>query len=174
MVAELILTSLAPEAPDSSWPAAIRRHTDKADRLFNSGILEETLREYEAALAIAPDDAYLHNNRGATLAKLNRRSDAQVAFAKAVELNPKNPIMLRNKAYALWELGKLKEALSTLGSLNHPITDDALRALRDLHLHNLAKRQLISWSGGKPKGSDMGIELTPGPAISEWIIESRR
>ncbi len=137
-------------------------------------MLDETLREYQAALKVAPDDAYLHNNLGTILARLSRGDEALTAFSRAVELNGENPIMLRNKAYAFWEMGQLPEAVSTLKQLNHPILKDALRMLLDLHLHSLARRKLISWSGGKPLGRKNPIKLTPGPSVSDYIIEERQ
>jgi len=41
-------------------------------------------------------------------------------------------------------------------------------------LRRLARRGVVSWRGGKPKGYDGPIELTPGPPISQYILEDRR
>jgi hypothetical protein len=35
-------------------------------------------------------------------------------------------------------------------------------------------RRFALWAGGKPKGADPLIELTPGPDISDYINEDRR
>ena len=43
-----------------------------------------------------------------------------------------------------------------------------------LGLWDLVRRGLISWGGGKPQGSNPPIKVTPGPPISDWIIENRR
>ena len=49
----------------------------------------------------------------------------------------------------------------------------ARRGVLDAILRRLAKRGFASWSGGKPKGSDPLIEITPGPPISDYIHEDR-
>jgi hypothetical protein len=38
----------------------------------------------------------------------------------------------------------------------------------------LVRQGFMSWEGGKPKGLDPLIEVTPGPPISDYIIEDRR
>ena len=43
-----------------------------------------------------------------------------------------------------------------------------------LRMMELAEEGFLDWSGGKPKGSDPGIPITPGPPISDYIIEDRR
>ena len=40
-------------------------------------------------------------------------------------------------------------------------------------LRNLVKSGFASWAGGKPKGSDPPIEITPGPPVSDYVIEDR-
>ena len=44
----------------------------------------------------------------------------------------------------------------------------------ELLLKRLARQGFASWRGGKPKGSDRPITLTPGASISSYIIENRR
>ena len=41
-------------------------------------------------------------------------------------------------------------------------------------LRRLAKKGIISWSGGKPEGLDPLVKLTPGPDVSDYVIEDRR
>ena len=173
MVAELIPVSLHPDEP-TVWSKSILSHTKKADRLFDSGLLEEAAREYENALSITPDDAYLHNNRGAVLAALGRQDEALRNFKRAVKLNPKNPIMLRNQAFVLAELGRTEEALRTLECFKHPISQEARRPILDLHLKRLVESGFASWSGEKPKGSKNPVKLTPGPPVSDDIVEERQ
>ena len=43
----------------------------------------------------------------------------------------------------------------------------------DAMLRRLTKSGFASWSGGKPKGSKRPVKLTPGPPISDYIIEDR-
>jgi hypothetical protein len=41
-------------------------------------------------------------------------------------------------------------------------------------LRRLVKSGFMLWAGGKPKGADPLIELTPGPDVSDYINEDRR
>ncbi len=49
---------------------------------------------------------------------------------------------------------------------------DSLDELRELR--RLRRSGVISWGGGKPKGSDPPIPITPGPPVSDYVIEDRR
>jgi hypothetical protein len=40
-------------------------------------------------------------------------------------------------------------------------------------LRRLARSGFATWGGGKPKGLDPLVELTPGPDISDYINEDR-
>jgi Flp pilus assembly protein TadD len=174
MVALPVAERLASGEKPHSWSSQVRLHEEKANRLANAGMLPEALNEDAAALELAPDDAYVLNNFGAALARVGRKTEALSAFERAAGLNPKNPVILRNLAFVHAELGDIKRALDILGSLDHPILQSARRAVLDLQLRRLAKRGVISWSGGKPDVPKEKLELTPGPSLSEWIIESRR
>lgn len=162
------------EAPPAWPPAQVRAIVERAERLLASGLLEEALAEELKAIDLAPYDAYLRNNVGATLARLDRKEEALEHFKCAVELSPGHPGMRRNLAYALWQLDQRREAMAALTGLDHPLTMEAAKALSDLHLRDLVRRGAISWAGGKPRGSRADVELSPGPKMSEWIINSRR
>ena len=170
----------APERIESGggldvWPPPVARsHVERADKLSRAGMLEAALAEERRAVELAPDDAYLRNNLGATLATLGHTEEARHHFQCAVDLEPGHPVMRRNLAYALWELNRRRDAVAVLAGLDHPHTKEAARSLSDLHLRELARKGALSWSGGKPRGSKLGIVLTPGPNVSEWIIDSRR
>jgi Flp pilus assembly protein TadD len=69
-------------------------------------ILSELLREREAPnalacyrrlLALDPENFTAHNNAGLLLAKLGRRSEADAAFQRALELTPGNPYVRFNQ-----------------------------------------------------------------------------
>ena len=47
------------------------------------------------------------------------------------------------------------------------------RAMKEAALWRLVDDGLAHWSGGKPKGSKRPVKLTPGPSISDLIIEER-
>ncbi|HEX5370371.1 MAG TPA: tetratricopeptide repeat protein [Dehalococcoidia bacterium] len=156
------------------WPTSVRNRVEKADRLAASGLLEEALREEQTALKSAPDDEYLLNNIGATLARLDRKREALLFFERALEVDPDNSLVLRNVGFVLFELGEVKRALETLSDRNNPMVKDALRIVLDLHLQYLVDAGFAEWGGGKPTGSEPPIPVTPGPPISDYVIEDRR
>jgi hypothetical protein len=47
------------------------------------------------------------------------------------------------------------------------------RQILDGYLWLLVREGKVSWAGGKPKGSNNPVKLTPGPSISEIIYEMR-
>jgi Flp pilus assembly protein TadD len=172
MVALLEPTRL--DRPDSDDRTATGQHSARADALFDSGRLAEALLEYTKALESDPDDAYLRNNLGVALVRLERLEEAVSAFEQAVEMNQQNPMMLRNLAYALFESGREREAVDVLRKLpDHPIAAAARRQLVDIVLRRLADEGFATWSGGKPELPEKRLKLGPGPTASEYISGER-
>jgi len=48
------------------------------------------------------------------------------------------------------------------------------REIVDRSLRKLARTGFASWGGGKPKGSNPRIRITPGPPVSDYVIEDRQ
>lgn len=63
-----------------------------------AGDHEAALAEFDAALALAPEDGDLYNDRGTTLANLERWTEAERAFVRAAELRPTDPTPIENLA----------------------------------------------------------------------------
>ena len=174
-----MVTLLEPErlsAPDSSEPRRtnVEEHSRRGDEHFDAGRLLDALRAYDAALADSSQDSYLHNNRGAVLARLGRLTEALEELEAAIALNPGNPMMVRHRAFVLWELGREDEAVSSLKSFRgHPIVEETRKALVEMALWRLVESGSASWSGGKPEGNEEGIEVTPGPPVSDLIHQMR-
>ena len=63
-----------------------------------AGDLETALENFDRALLVDPDDADLHNDRGAVLARMERYEEAEDAFRKAEELAPDDPVVQENLA----------------------------------------------------------------------------
>lgn len=63
-----------------------------------AGDLERALDEFDRALQIEPDNANLHNDRGAVLARMQRYDEAEREFLRAGELAPGDPVVLENLA----------------------------------------------------------------------------
>ncbi len=118
-------------------------------------------------------------NRGTALAQAGSYDDALADFQRATELLPDQFEAHFNKAACLHLLGRHEDALESInrGLVLRPDDVDA-RALRrqvlDAILRRLARRGVISWAGGKPKGSEPPIPITPGPPVSDLVHQSRR
>ena len=70
-----------------------------------AGELEGALADFDRALEIEPDDADLHNDRGAVLARMERYEDAELAFRRAEELAPEDPVIQQNLARLYQRMG---------------------------------------------------------------------
>lgn len=86
---------------------------------------------------------------------------------------------MANLALALVRLDRLEDAVAALDrALNLEPNDPETVSLRKQVvaelLRRLARKRVISWGGGKPKGSEPPVAVTPGPPISDYVIEDRR
>lgn len=84
------------------------------------GDLEAARRAFEAAQALDPGNADLHNDLGTVLARLGRYAEAERELRRAAELRPHDPAVLRNltRLYELTgETTKRAAALRELESL---------------------------------------------------------
>jgi len=83
--------------------------------LYDASQLDElALAAYELALAAPDAPAELHHHRGRVLADLERLEEAQEAFRRAAEADPKYAPSLWRRGQALLELGRLEEARPVL------------------------------------------------------------
>jgi tetratricopeptide (TPR) repeat protein len=81
----------------SLWSDTVKKSPNKARTHFNlgqayydAGLMQESLKEYQAAVTIKPDDADAHNNLGSAYSKLNRNDEAIREFRTAIVLRPKD------------------------------------------------------------------------------------
>lgn len=88
--------------------------------LYQMGRLDEALQEYDAALAIAPDDAALHHNKGAVYVQQALQSQPPdrglldkglSAFQHALEIDPQLPQAYFSMGVVYDIQGKRQEAL---------------------------------------------------------------
>jgi protein O-GlcNAc transferase len=75
---------------------------------------EDVDRILRATLDLHPDNAGLHNDRGAVLARLGRSPEAVLEFEEALRLEPENPDALANLAVLAMRAGRIAEARSLL------------------------------------------------------------
>jgi eukaryotic-like serine/threonine-protein kinase len=79
-----------------------------------AGKADQAVGYYQAALAIRPGVAVIHNNLGSTLTRTNRRDEAIGHYRQAVALEPSAGAAHLNLAVGLCSLGRKDEALREL------------------------------------------------------------
>src|SRR3954471_20193492 len=93
------------------------------------------------------------------------------------------PPAARKNPYALLSRDELDAALKEIDEQLGKLTVDSderrtLKHERDLvsqgYLWQMVRQGKAYWAGGKPKGLDPLVEVTPGPPISDYVIEDRR
>ena len=93
-------------------PAAdFYRLFDSAWNLAEKGRFDESIAEWNRALAISPDDAKAHNNLGRALAGKGDFEQAIVHWQKALEIDPRYWEAHNNLAVALVGKGSVNEAI---------------------------------------------------------------
>ena len=96
-------------------PAAdFYRLFDSAWNLAEKGRFDESIAEWNRALAISPDDAKAHNNLGRALAGKGDFEQAIVHWQKALEIDPRYWEAHNNLAVALVGKGRVNEAIAHL------------------------------------------------------------
>ncbi|HEV7733289.1 MAG TPA: tetratricopeptide repeat protein [Candidatus Binatia bacterium] len=76
-----------------------------------TGRLDEALRSYDAALAVAPDTADVYANRGTVLAAQGRVDEALTSFATSVRLDPTAAMTRNNLGNTLAAAGRRADAV---------------------------------------------------------------
>jgi tetratricopeptide (TPR) repeat protein len=101
----------APVADEADIEAA-NQAANEADRLQAAGRFEEAVAAYRRAIAVAPDDARLRNELGASLFQLRRFSEAADAFQAAVDRDRGYAVAWFNLGNALRNAGRAAFAVS--------------------------------------------------------------
>jgi len=78
--------------------------------LLRTGRPADALARFDRALALRPDFAGAHANRGAALGSMRRLPQALAAFDAALASQPTNAHLLTNRGHVLRDLGRLEEA----------------------------------------------------------------
>lgn len=98
--------------------AVQRRHPDDFWVTFNlSNVARRTdmlqsVRYLQAALALRPESAIVHNNLGCSLGSLGRLDEAAAHLRRAIEIDPESSTAHSNMGNALQLLGRFDEALA--------------------------------------------------------------
>jgi tetratricopeptide (TPR) repeat protein len=103
-------------------------HFLRGNAFYAAERYEEALNEYNAALALRPDDPDTLNNRGNVLDDLERYEEALADYNRSLKQRPDHPNTLNNRGAALGDLGRYEDALADFNrSLElHPDDPDTL------------------------------------------------
>jgi tetratricopeptide (TPR) repeat protein len=93
-------------------PLSTDARRDRVIVLKALGRRDEVLEEIRAFLKLVPDDGSMHNELGVTLLDREDPGGALISFQRALQLEPRNPLFLQNRSYALLALGRRQEALA--------------------------------------------------------------
>ena len=111
-------THPVPAETDRDMPGAASRPPAPApasmaagSRLFETGEFEAALAQFEAAVAVAPDDAQARNSLGQTLVRLERRTEALPHLEQATRLDQGRWAYHFNLAHTLGDLGRWNRAI---------------------------------------------------------------
>jgi len=123
------------------------------------GKKDAALANFDRALALRPDSAEAHFNRGLTLHALSRFADALSSYDRALALRPDYAGALLNRGVALYQLERYEEALANSDRALMRLPDHADTLLnRGLALHAL-KRFAAALSS-----YDRALAVRPGHA----------
>ncbi|MFZ5810452.1 MAG: tetratricopeptide repeat protein [Thermodesulfobacteriota bacterium] len=100
------------EAADLSGTGKAMVHAARADLLASQGRPHEAVKEYDAALVIAPEQADFFFNRGNLLFAMGRYDEAIADFTQAIELDAKDAGAYNNRGSAWFAKGNLDSALA--------------------------------------------------------------
>ncbi|MBX9724977.1 MAG: tetratricopeptide repeat protein, partial [Candidatus Obscuribacterales bacterium] len=143
--------------------------------------IEPCLSEYQAAVALAPNDPYVHFRYGQALGKLKRWIEAEGEMRKAIELDPKYADAMLGLSGILFGEEKLDEALrcSMRAVALAPNDVDTHRVLAQFYSikgeHDLSVQEYKIALGLKPKSLGLhralAMELSKTQSIDEAIVE---
>jgi tetratricopeptide (TPR) repeat protein len=78
---------------------------DRALCMIELGIIDEAFSFFDRGIAVEPDYATIHHNKGWLLNNIGRHTEAIKCFRKALELEPERAVTYDNLADALMNLG---------------------------------------------------------------------
>jgi Flp pilus assembly protein TadD len=143
-----------------STPAVdMYRQFDYAMELGENGQNDASIEQWRELTSANSDDARIHNNLGAALARVGKYDEAIVEYQKALELNPQYHLVYGNLARALSEAGQYDAAILEFQKALDIYPDDA-----DLYNsigNTLAALGRISEASAR---FEKAIELNPGLA----------
>ena len=96
---------------------------DHALASLKDGRTDDAERGYEKALALLPDDAYLHNDVGILLQGLGRPDEAEATYRRATVLDPEGDTRWANLGDGLRKRRRTIEAIEAYGESSRLASD---------------------------------------------------
>jgi hypothetical protein len=106
------------------------------------------------------------------VAKRKPRKDERELPAVALE-NP-YALLSREELDAAWEETKNRLLAAGIGTPEFVALEEKQGLISQGYAWLMVREGLGTWSGGKPKGTRRPVPVTPGPYVSDYIIEDRR
>ena len=94
----------------AQFSAEVNAHFEQGIALFNAGQFSEALAEFNAALAIDPNQPGIVARTGDCLVRLNRNEEALAAYERAIEIDPGDASLYAQKGVVLSRLGRTAES----------------------------------------------------------------
>jgi len=86
-------------------------YSDLGNLLLERGQVNEAIAHFQKALALQPDEAWLHNNLGNAFAKNGQLDEAIRQYQEALRLKPDHALAHNNLGLALGREGQMDEAI---------------------------------------------------------------
>ena len=117
-VASVLLSSrgsLTAQTPLASAPSATSASAvEEARRLIQTGHAELALQQLDALATSSPDTPGLQRSRGSAFYALDKLADADAAFARALQGNPRDQESAQMRGLTLYRLGRPAAAIPLL------------------------------------------------------------
>ena len=141
------------------------------------GLHEAALKQFTEAHKLEPDATIVMYNLGHANQHLGRYHAAINFYRNVLTNEPLNYSARYNLCVSLQSAGEHESALDEVNKALEVWEDEGFGELRSEivhgHLVRLVKAGFASWSGRKPRGGRPPVEITPGPPVSDYVIQDR-
>lgn len=108
----------------------------------NQAAFQDAVQCYQAVLQARPDLAELHNNLGVLLGQFGQLNAAAACYRAAIGSGSNGPLVRRNLADTLYNLGQLEEAVALFADLEK----EQQLGLEQIQSMNYIRQKLCDWS----------------------------
>ena len=149
-------------------PSSLRHRRLLGHSLMRQGRLDESEREVENGLELAPELPYLYEDLGSILAMRGQFDKAVPMFQKALRLDPNSPLAHKKLAEALAALGEGKQSDEHFEAFFERDADASKVALGVDHLKAGRADQAIATFRELLRGSPNNVDAMRFLAVAYW------